>query len=65
MENFTFCFICNRATEHVAEHDDLVDAGLAVYTQDGCVHPTERYTEEAAQMVANLGTEAYYQSMNV
>ena len=32
-----FCFVCGRATDHFAEHDDLVDAGKAVYevTRDG------------------------------
>ena len=26
-----FCFVCNRPTDHRAEHDDLVEAGLASY----------------------------------
>jgi len=26
-----FCFICNRATDHFAEHDDLVEQGKAMY----------------------------------
>lgn len=26
-----YCFVCKRATLHFAEHDDLVEAGLAVY----------------------------------
>lgn len=26
-----FCFVCGRATDHFAEHDDLVEAGLATY----------------------------------
>jgi len=26
-----FCFVCNRCTDHVGEHDDLLDAGLAEY----------------------------------
>ncbi len=26
-----WCFVCNRPTDHRAEHDDLVDQGLASY----------------------------------
>jgi hypothetical protein len=29
-----FCFVCRRCTDHFAEHDDLVEAGLAVYDED-------------------------------
>lgn len=36
-----FCFVCGRATDHFAEHDDLVDQGLASYDRDGYVHVTE------------------------
>lgn len=31
------CFVCGRHTEHVAEHDDLVEAGQAVYADNGSV----------------------------
>lgn len=26
-----FCFVCGRSTDHVAEHDDLVEEGKAMY----------------------------------
>ncbi len=26
-----FCFVCSRPTDHVAEHDDLVEKGKAMY----------------------------------
>lgn len=29
-----WCFVCNRATDHRAEHDDLVDQGLASYNPE-------------------------------
>lgn len=31
VENDPFCFVCGRCTDHFAEHDDLVEAGLARY----------------------------------
>lgn len=33
-----FCFVCSRCTDHFAEHDDLVEAGLAHYGEDGTVY---------------------------
>lgn len=30
-EPLPYCFVCGRVTDHVAEHDDLVDRGLCVY----------------------------------
>ena len=32
-----FCFVCCRSTNHIGEHDDLVEQGLASYevTADG------------------------------
>lgn len=32
-----FCFVCGRSTDHVAEHDDLVDEGLVAYEHGGFV----------------------------
>ena len=29
------CYVCGRATDHWAEHDDLVGLGLAIYTDAG------------------------------
>ena len=31
------CFVCGRHTDHFAEHDDLVEQGLAEYRDDGSV----------------------------
>lgn len=33
-----YCFVCSRLTDHFAEHDDLVEAGLAKYGEDGSVY---------------------------
>lgn len=35
-----FCFVCSRCTDHVGEHDDLVEAGRAYYDGDN-VWPVE------------------------
>ena len=43
-----FCFVCSRAAEHFAEHDDLVEAGLVTYDADGSVRLTESFTRAAA-----------------
>jgi hypothetical protein len=32
-----YCFVCERPTCHVGEHDDLRDAGLVAYSQNGRV----------------------------
>lgn len=31
VEDDPFCFVCGRCTDHFAEHDDLVEQGLAEY----------------------------------
>lgn len=33
------CFVCQRHTDHFAEHDDMVEAGTARYGEDGSVYP--------------------------
>lgn len=33
------CFVCQRHTDHFAEHDDMVEAGTARYGSDGSVYP--------------------------
>lgn len=34
-----WCYACNRPTDHRAEHDELVEAGLARYDEhNGVVH---------------------------
>lgn len=37
VEDDPHCFVCGRHTGHFAEHDDLVDAGKARYTENGSV----------------------------
>ena len=39
-EHEPHCFVCGRHTDHYAEHDDMVEAGTAYYTEDGDVWPT-------------------------
>jgi hypothetical protein len=36
------CFVCGRHTDHFAEHDDMVEAGTALYGPDGSVYRAER-----------------------
>jgi hypothetical protein len=36
-----FCYVCNRCTDHFAEHCDLVELGLCYYREDGSVMLTE------------------------
>lgn len=36
-DEVSFCFVCGRCTDHVAEHDDLVELGLAQYEDGGYV----------------------------
>lgn len=39
-EHDPHCFVCGRHTDHYAEHDDMVEAGTAYYTEEGDVWPT-------------------------
>jgi hypothetical protein len=32
-----YCFVCNSCTDHFGDHDDLVEAGQAIYALDGSV----------------------------
>lgn len=32
-DDYEFCFVCSRATDHRGEHDDLVEAGKARYDE--------------------------------
>jgi hypothetical protein len=32
-----YCFVCERATCHVGEHEDLYEAGLVTYNPNGWV----------------------------
>lgn len=53
-----FCFICGRVTDHFAEHDDLVEAGLAEY--DGVyVNRTDAWTPAAAKAITDASWERY------
>lgn len=45
-----FCFVCCRPTEHVAEHDDLVLAGMVRY-RNGSVVLTPEYDEDKARAI--------------
>lgn len=46
------CFVCGRHTDHFAEHDAIVEAGLATYGDDGSVRLTDKWDEELASRLA-------------
>src|SRR4051794_24723547 len=52
-----YCFVCSRCTDHFAEHDGLVEAGLAEYSADGSVRKTAQWDDAQAKVIA----EAEYQ----
>jgi len=54
-----FCQPCGRATDHVGEHPGLVEAGMAVYEQDGSVSKTKLYNREQALVIAQEEYERY------
>lgn len=54
-----FCFVCGRCTDHVGEHEALVEAGLARYSGDGSVYKTEAWDAEVAAKVSEAEYQAY------
>lgn len=54
-----YCFVCNRVTDHWGEHDALVDAGLAQYSDDGTVYRTEKWDDALAKEITEAEWEAY------
>lgn len=53
MTDQPFCFICSRSTEHVGDHDDLLEAGLVKYRDNGSVVATPAWDGEEAERVIN------------
>lgn len=51
VEDDPHCFVCHRHTDHFAEHDGLVEAGLATYAEDGSVHRTEKWDDDLATQI--------------
>ena len=49
-EETAFCFVCSRCTEHVGEHEALVEAGLATY-EGGSVYKTAAYDADLAREI--------------
>jgi len=47
-----YCFVCNRSTDHFAEHDDLVEAGLAEYV-NGDVRRTDKWDDAVVWNLLN------------
>lgn len=46
-EHEPHCFVCGRHTDHFAEHDNLVEAGLAEYVkEDGLYNGDVVWTEQ-------------------
>lgn len=48
-EETPYCFVCSRCTCHIGEHEDLVAAGLAEYTQGLYVDWREGVTREQVE----------------
>lgn len=48
----TYCFVCNRPTDHFGEHNALVEEGLAEYRKDGSVVRTDAWDDTRAEAVA-------------
>lgn len=40
-ESYDYCEVCGRATNHFAEHDDMVEAGFAFYDKNGIARLTD------------------------
>lgn len=55
-EEEAHCFVCSRHTDHFAEHDGLVEAGLAAYEGSAVVRTALWDDAEAARI-----SEAEYQ----
>lgn len=56
----TYCFVCSRATDHFAEHEGLVAAGLAEYNTDtGSVYKTDAWDDAMAAAVSEAEYAAY------
>lgn len=53
------CFVCNRTTDHFAEHDALVDAGLALYGDNGSVYRTDAWDPAKAAEISQAEYEAF------
>lgn len=51
VEDDPHCFVCGKHTGHFAEHDELVEAGLATYGNDGSVYRTATYDEDLAREI--------------
>lgn len=44
-----YCYVCSRCTDHVAEHDDLLEAGLVDYRGSVVVWTEEATCERVEQ----------------
>lgn len=54
-----YCFVCGRCTDHVGEHEALVEAGLAEYAEDGVVLRTAAWDADRAREIAEAEYQAY------
>ena len=59
------CFVCSRHTDHFAEHDALVDAGLAEYESDGTVVKTSLWDATLAAKVVEAEWQEYKKTFPV
>ena len=53
------CFVCSRHTDHLGEHEALVEAGLAEYADGGTVLRTALWNAELAAKIAEEEWQAY------
>lgn len=52
-----FCFVCSRPTDHIAEHDELLEVGMVEYDDEtGHVLTTKKYTEDGARRAFEAAT---------
>lgn len=59
-----YCFVCSRPTDHVGEHEALVEAGLASYDRDGSVRRTSAWDADAAAAISQAEFETYMQAIS-
>ena len=51
----SYCFVCSRCTDHVGEHEALVEAGLAMYeVESGTVLKTAFWNDFYARIISDI-----------
>ena len=60
-----YCFVCGRVTDHFGEHEALVEAGLAVYRDNGSVVRTDTWDDELARQIQEREYQALIASLQL